>query len=88
MGPIKTKQRCDHPPSMLVSTWFRLSELLESPGQPGSSRLELLLLMSNQNLKEKPLMAAMMCHSSASVRKCKLSASWMVKAVVQVALQN
>ena len=33
-------------------------------------------------------MAAMMCHSSASVRRCKLSASWMVKAVVQVALQN
>ena len=30
----------------------------------------------------------MMCHSSASVRICKLSASWMVKAVVQVALQN
>ena len=28
---------------MLVSTWFRLSELLASPGQPGSTRLEMLL---------------------------------------------
>ena len=32
-----------HSPSMLVSTRFRLSELLASPGQPGSTRLELLV---------------------------------------------